>query len=116
MALTFTKGLILTKWGRRKIFKIKESEREKLHLILKGVIVPQSRPTLTVHSVCREKPDLLPSRKEADMCCPHGSLSAGHVLTSALGSGAWRRLRLPGLNGVAGLKQAKYLSGEESTI
>lgn len=38
MVLTFTKGLILTKRARRKIFKIKESEREELNLIFKGVI------------------------------------------------------------------------------
>lgn len=36
--LTFTKGLILTKRGRRDIFKIKQSKREKLNLILKGAI------------------------------------------------------------------------------
>lgn len=38
MVLTFTKGLILTKRARRKIFKIKESEKEELNLIFKGVI------------------------------------------------------------------------------
>lgn len=80
MVLTFTKGSIPTKRGRRRIFKIKQSEREKLNLIFKGVISSPEQ-TNSHGTQCCQKGNLihLSLRRKQTQAILHGSHIRSHT-------------------------------------